>query len=150
MGLANPVSRCPGATNLITGVADSNIDRAPMLVLTGRGSILRLHKEPHQIMDVVKMFGPVTTWTTSVLHPDTIPEVICKCAYCRSGKLGAVLIELPEDIAKAASDIESIKPQHYMHFVPDEVVIDNALEMIATTRHPHHSCRQWLCAQRCE
>ena len=43
----------PGATNLITGVADANMDRAPMLVLTGQGSTQRLHKESHQIMDVV-------------------------------------------------------------------------------------------------
>ena len=48
----------PGATNLITGVADSNMDRAPMLVLTGQGSTDRLHKESHQIMDVVSMFRP--------------------------------------------------------------------------------------------
>jgi thiamine pyrophosphate-dependent acetolactate synthase large subunit-like protein len=52
----------PGATNLITGVADSNMDRAPMLVLTGQGSSDRLHKESHQIMDVVHMFEPVTKW----------------------------------------------------------------------------------------
>ena len=43
----------PGATNLITGVADSNMDRAPMLVLTGQGSTARLHKESHQIMDAI-------------------------------------------------------------------------------------------------
>ena len=48
----------PGSTNLITGVADSNMDRAPMLVLTGQGSTDRLHKESHQIMDVVSMFRP--------------------------------------------------------------------------------------------
>ena len=45
----------PGATNLITGVADGNMDRAPMLVLTGQGAATRLHKESHQIMDVVAM-----------------------------------------------------------------------------------------------
>ena len=50
----------PGATNLLTGVADANMDRAPMLVLTGQGSTRRLHKESHQIMDVVAMFEPVT------------------------------------------------------------------------------------------
>ncbi len=43
----------PGATNLITGAADSNMDRAPMLVLTGQAATRRLHKESHQIMDVV-------------------------------------------------------------------------------------------------
>jgi len=47
----------PGATNLITGVANSNMDRAPMLVLTGQGSTDRLHKESHQIMDVVSMLA---------------------------------------------------------------------------------------------
>ena len=49
----------PGATNLITGVADANMDRAPMLVLTGQGASTRLHKESHQIMDVVAMFERV-------------------------------------------------------------------------------------------
>ncbi|MBT8341409.1 MAG: acetolactate synthase large subunit, partial [Desulfatitalea sp.] len=46
----------PGATNLITGVADANMDRAPMLVITGQGDSRRLHKESHQIMDVVAMY----------------------------------------------------------------------------------------------
>ncbi|MES9928554.1 MAG: thiamine pyrophosphate-binding protein, partial [Candidatus Thiodiazotropha sp. 6PDIVS] len=68
----------PGATNLITGVADANMDRAPMLVLTGQGSTERLHKESHQIMDVVDMFSPVTKWATSIYNAVTIPEVIRK------------------------------------------------------------------------
>ncbi len=68
----------PGATNLITGVADSNMDRAPILVLTGQGSTDRLHKESHQIMDVVSMFKSVTKWATTIRHPDTIPEIVRK------------------------------------------------------------------------
>ena len=68
----------PGATNLITGVADANMDRAPMLVLTGQGSTKRLHKESHQIMDVVKMFEPVTKWATTIIHADNIPEIVRK------------------------------------------------------------------------
>ncbi|MEM7402367.1 MAG: thiamine pyrophosphate-binding protein, partial [Pseudomonadota bacterium] len=127
----------PGATNLITGVADSNMDRAPMLVLTGQGSTLRLHKESHQIMDVVKMFEPVTKWATSVLHPNTIPEIIRKAVrVARTEKPGAVHIELPEDIAKEQTDAQPIKPQRYMRSVPDEAVIDNAFEMIATSKYP--------------
>ena len=127
----------PGATNLITGVADSNMDRAPMLVLTGQGSTLRLHKESHQIMDVVKMFEPVTKWATSVLHPNTIPEIIRKAVrVARTEKPGAVHIELPEDIAKEETDAQPIKPQRYMRSVPDEAVIDNAFELIATSKYP--------------
>jgi acetolactate synthase-1/2/3 large subunit len=68
----------PGATNLITGVADSNMDRAPLVVLTGQADSKRQHKESHQAMDVVSMFKPVTKWAHSILHPDNIPEVIRK------------------------------------------------------------------------
>ncbi|MDH3970792.1 MAG: thiamine pyrophosphate-binding protein, partial [Gammaproteobacteria bacterium] len=91
----------PGATNLITGVADANMDRAPMLVLTGQGASTRLHKESHQIMDVVSMFEPVTKWAMGVLHEDTIPEIVRKAVrLSRTEKPGACLIELPEDIAR--------------------------------------------------
>ena len=127
----------PGATNLITGVADSNMDRAPMLVLTGQGSTLRLHKESHQIMDVVKMFEPVTKWATTVLHPETIPEIIRKAVrVARTEKPGAVHIELPEDLAKIDTSSKPITPQRYMRSVPDEEVIDNAFEIIASSKRP--------------
>ena len=83
----------PGATNLITGVADSNMDRAPMLVLTGQGSTDRLHKESHQIMDVVSMFRPVTKWAATILNADTIPEIVRKAVrLARTEKPGAVHI----------------------------------------------------------
>ena len=78
----------PGATNLITGVADSNMDRAPMLVLTGQGSTNRLHKESHQIMDVVSMFRPVTKWATTIFNPETIPEIVRKADPEREGITG--------------------------------------------------------------
>ena len=85
----------PGATNLVTGVADANMDRAPMLVLTGQGSSPRLHKESHQIMDVVAMFDPVTKWATSISHPNTILEVVRKAArLARTEKPGAVALKL--------------------------------------------------------
>ncbi len=74
----------PGATNLITGVADSNMDRSPMLVLTGQGASTRLHKESHQVMDVVAMFEPVTKWAHTVFHPGNIPEMVRKAVTARS------------------------------------------------------------------
>src|SRR3546814_14492290 len=75
----------PGATDLITGVADANMDRAPMLVVTGQGATTRQHKESHQIMDVVEMYRPVTKWAAAILHPDNIPEMVRKIgrASCR-------------------------------------------------------------------
>src|SRR3954449_11839049 len=56
----------PGATNLITGVADAYLDRAPMVALTGQASTDKLHKEAHQVVDIVRMFEPVTKWNTHV------------------------------------------------------------------------------------
>src|SRR5512144_2636291 len=49
----------PGATNLLTGIADAYLDRAPVVALTGQASSEALHKEAHQVVDVVEMFRPV-------------------------------------------------------------------------------------------
>ncbi len=127
----------PGATNLITGVADSNMDRAPMLALTGQGSSQRLHKESHQIMDVVKMFEPVTKWATTVLHQDNIPEIIRKAVrVARSEKPGAVHIELPEDIAKLDATTTPLKPQRYRRAVTDDKIINRAFDILKNAKHP--------------
>lgn len=127
----------PGATNLITGVADSNMDRAPMLVLTGQGASTRLHKESHQVMDVVEMFKPVTKWATSVLHPDSIPEIVRKAVrLARLEKPGAVLIELPEDIAKLDAEAEVISVKRVRRPVPADKIIDQAFEQISKAKRP--------------
>ena len=127
----------PGATNLITGVADSNMDRAPMLVLTGQGSTARLHKESHQIMDVVAMFEPVTKWASTIVNPDTIPEIVRKAVrLARTEKPGAVLIELPEDIAKLDTTAEPMQPRRFRRSVPDDKIADRAFELICNARSP--------------
>ncbi len=127
----------PGATNLITGVADSNMDRAPMLVLTGQGSTDRLHKESHQIMDVVAMFRPVTKWATTILNPDTIPEIVRKAVrLARTEKPGAVHIELPEDIAAAEASGTPMAPKRFRRSVPDDKIVDQAFEMLKKAKRP--------------
>ena len=127
----------PGATNLITGVADSNMDRSPMLVLTGQGSTERLHKESHQIMDVVHMFEPVTKWATTVLHENNIPEIIRKAIrIARTEKPGAVHIELPEDLAKNETTAKPLKPQRFRRPVPDDKIVDQAFEILKKAKRP--------------
>ena len=127
----------PGATNLITGVADANMDRAPMLVLTGQGSTERLHKESHQIMDVVGMFEPVTKWAVPILNANTIPEIVRKAVrLSRTEKPGAVHIELPEDVAKHESDAKPMKPRRFRRYVADEKIIDKAFEMLKEAKRP--------------
>jgi acetolactate synthase-1/2/3 large subunit len=127
----------PGATNLITGVADANMDRAPMLVFTGQGSTTRLHKESHQIMDVIEMFRPVTKWATTIRHADTIPEIVRKAMrIARTEKPGAVLIELPEDIAKQPSDAQPMQPIRFRRSVPDDKSVDRAYELLRAAQRP--------------
>lgn len=127
----------PGATNLITGVADANMDRAPMLVLTGQGDSERLHKESHQVMDVVSMFRPVTKWAQTVFHPNNIPEIVRKAVkLARLEKPGACLIELPEDIAHKEATVKPIEPRRYRRPVPDDKIVDQAWEAIRTAKRP--------------
>ena len=127
----------PGATNLITGVADSNMDRAPMLVLTGQGSTDRLHKESHQIMDVVGMFKPVTKWATTILNPETIPEIVRKAVrLARTEKPGAVHIELPEDVASMKVSGKPMVPRRFRRSVPDDKIVDQAFEMLKNAKRP--------------
>ena len=127
----------PGATNLITGVADANMDRAPMLVLTGQGSTQRLHKESHQIMDVVKMFEPVTKWAEMIIHEDNIPEIVRKAVrLSRSEKPGAVLIELPEDVAERDTNAEPMEPIRFRRSVASEEMIVAAAQKIRSASRP--------------
>ncbi|MEM1229155.1 MAG: acetolactate synthase large subunit [Pseudomonadota bacterium] len=127
----------PGATNLITGVADANMDRAPMLVLTGQGATTRLHKESHQVMDVVQMFDPVTKWAETVRAPDTIPELVRKAVrLARTEKPGAVHLELPEDLAKQETTAQPLKPRRFRRPVPDDKIVGRAFDLLKAARSP--------------
>ena len=127
----------PGATNLVTGVANANMDRSPMLVLTGQGSTARQHKESHQIMDAVSMFRAVTKWSTSIIQADSLPEVVRKAVrIARSEKPGAVHVELPEDIAKHETDAEPISPVRFRRPVPPGEQVDRAFDMLCRARRP--------------
>jgi acetolactate synthase-1/2/3 large subunit len=91
----------PGATNLVTGLADANMDRAPVVAIIGQGSTKRLHKESHQNMDAIAMCKPVSKWAHSIRDEETIPEVVRKAfKLAEAEKPGVCVIELPEDIAK--------------------------------------------------
>ncbi len=127
----------PGATNLLTGVGDSNMDRAPMLVLTGQGASTRLHKESHQVMDVVGMLKPLTKWATTIYHADTIPEIIRKSVrLARTEKPGAVHVELCEDIAKHNTEKRPLPVKKFRRPVADDKVIDQIFDRIRQAKRP--------------
>ncbi|HEX4626226.1 MAG TPA: acetolactate synthase large subunit [Solirubrobacteraceae bacterium] len=95
----------PGATNLITAVADAFLDRAPLVALTGQADLERMHKESHQYIDVVSMMAPVTKWNTSLNSARVIPEAVRKAfKVAQAQKPGATHLELPEDVMAAQLD----------------------------------------------
>jgi acetolactate synthase-1/2/3 large subunit len=90
----------PGATNLMTGVADANLDRAPLVAITGQVGTDRMHIESHQYLDLVAMFAPVTKWNTQIVRPSNTPEIVRRAfKLAQTEKPGAVHIDLPENIA---------------------------------------------------
>jgi acetolactate synthase-1/2/3 large subunit len=95
----------PGATNLVTGVADAFLDRSPMVVLTGQADLERMHKESHQYIDVVSMFRPITKFNARLNSSRVIPEIVRKAfKVAEAQKPGPTHIELPEDVLAEAAD----------------------------------------------
>ncbi len=66
----------PGATNLVTGVADAQGDGAPLVAITGQVGTDKMHITSHQFLDLNKMFEPITKRTKLVMRPDTIGEIV--------------------------------------------------------------------------
>jgi acetolactate synthase-1/2/3 large subunit len=99
----------PGALNLVTGVADAFLDRAPLVSLTGQGDLERMHKESHQYIDLLRVMRPITKWNARLSDPAIIPEVVRKAFKVAEGeKPGATHIELPEDVMAADIDAEPL------------------------------------------
>lgn len=92
----------PGATNLVTGVADANMDRAPVVAIAGQGATTRMHKESHQILDLVNLFEPISKYSTQIREPEIIPEVVRKAfKTAETEKPGCSFLDFPENIAGA-------------------------------------------------
>ena len=127
----------PGATNLITGVADANMDHAPLVAIAGQAGTNRLHKESHQVLDLTNLFDPVTKYSASLLDPDIIPEVVRKAfKLAQSEKTGAAFIEFPENIAQLEVDLDLLPvTQHFDPEPPAEKVAE-AAALISAAQHP--------------
>ncbi|MDP3937494.1 MAG: acetolactate synthase large subunit [Deltaproteobacteria bacterium] len=127
----------PGATNLITGVADANMDHAPLVAITGQASLDRMHKESHQYLDTVASFRPLTKWSAQIRRASIIPEVVRKAfKIAQTEKLGATHIDFPEDEAAVEISGEPLKAQFAAHPEPPEEKVREAAELISGARHP--------------
>ena len=127
----------PGVTNLMTGLADANMDHAPVVAIIGQGSTKRLHKESHQIMDSISMVSPISKWSQTILSPQNITEVIRKAfKLAEAEKPGVTVIELPEDIAKQEINDSPIKPSLIRRPAADNRAVNEALNLIINAKNP--------------
>jgi len=95
----------PGATNLVTGVADAFLDRAPLVAITAQANLSKIHRESHQYVDILQLFGPITKWNARVESPDVVPEIVRKAfKLAEAEKPGSTHIELPENVAEEEAD----------------------------------------------
>ena len=95
----------PGATNLVTGVADAFLDRAPLVAITAQANLSKIHRESHQYVDILQLFGPITKWNARVESPDVVPEIVRKAfKLAEAEKPGSTHVELPENVAEDEAD----------------------------------------------
>src|SRR5437660_11088062 len=95
----------PGATNLVTGIADAKMDSVPLVCLTGQVATALIGTDAFQETDVFGLTLSLTKWSRLVRSIQEIPEVIAQAFYwARSGRPGPVLIDIPVDLLKASSE----------------------------------------------
>jgi len=127
----------PGATNLITGVADANMDRAPLVAIAGQGATTRLHKESHQILDLCNMFDSITKYTAQVVAPEITPEIVRKAfKVAQTEKPGAAFIDFPENVAEMKTDRKPIPVQTAYTPSPPDAKVQHAAKLISEAKNP--------------
>ena len=127
----------PGATNLITGVADANMDRAPIVAIAGQGATTRMHKESHQILDLTSLFRPITKYAAQIREPEIVPEIVRKAfKVAQTEKPGGAFIDFPENIAESSVDKSPIEVQSAYTSAPPEFKIEEAARIISRANCP--------------
>ncbi|MGC8823622.1 MAG: biosynthetic-type acetolactate synthase large subunit [Bacteroidales bacterium] len=132
----------PGATNLITGIANAMIDSTPIVAITAQVSASLLGTDAFQETDVVGISMPVTKWNIQVTRPEDIPGAIAKAFYiARSGRPGPVLIDLTKNAQFGTLDYKYEKCHFIRSYVPrptpDESKIIEAAKLINNAKKPY-------------
>jgi acetolactate synthase I/II/III large subunit len=127
----------PGATNLVTAVADAFLDRAPLVALTGQSDLERMHKESHQYIDLLGILRPVVKWNARVSSPEIVPEVVRKAfKVAESEKPGATHLELPEDVMARPLDAVPLPRREPVQPEPGGKELQRAAELIDAAENP--------------
>ena len=131
----------PGATNLITGIADAQIDSTPMVCITGQVPSHLLGSDAFQETDIVGISTPVTKWNHQITTAEEIPEVIAKAFYiARSGRPGPVLIDITKDAQFGEFDFTYKKCEGIRSYNPipkvNPIQLNAAAELINNAKKP--------------
>ena len=131
----------PGATNLITGIADAQIDSTPMVCITGQVPSHLLGSDAFQETDIVGISTPVTKWNCQVTRAEDIPEVLAKAFYiAKSGRPGPVLIDITKDAQFKEFDFSYEKCTHVRSYKPvpetDVSKVEEAAKLINAAKKP--------------
>ena len=127
----------PGATNLVTAVADAFLDRAPLVALTGQSDLERMHKESHQYIDLIGILRPVVKWNARVSSPEIVPEVVRKAfKVAESEKPGATHLELPEDVMARPLDASPLPRRAIVQPEPGPRELQRAADLIDSAENP--------------
>jgi len=131
----------PGATNLITGIADAQIDSTPMVCITGQVPSHLLGSDAFQETDIVGISTPVTKWNCQVTRAEDIPEVLAKAFYiAKSGRPGPVLIDITKDAQFKEFDFSYEKCTHVRSYKPvpetDVSKVEEAAKLINSAKKP--------------
>ena len=119
----------PGATNLVTGIADAQIDSTPMVCITGQVASHLLGSDAFQETDIIGISTPVTKWNYQITKASEIPEIMAKAFYiARSGRPGPVLIDITKDAQFEMFDFTYNKCTGIRSYQPYPELINESLE----------------------
>jgi acetolactate synthase-1/2/3 large subunit len=122
----------PGATNLITGIADAMIDSTPLVCITGQVASPLLGTDAFQESDVVGISMPVTKWNYQITSAEEIPEAIAQAFYiAQTGRPGPVLIDITKDAQFGEIEFSYKKCKKIRSYVPEMPVIPSKIEEAA-------------------
>jgi len=122
----------PGATNLVTGIADAQIDSTPLVCITGQVTRELLGSDAFQETDIVGISTPITKWNYQITRAEEIPEVMAKAFYiARSGRPGPVLVDITKNAQFEKFDFSYEACKAVRSYIPKPVASQDALEKAA-------------------
>ena len=127
----------PGATNLVTPAAYAQLGGFPLIMITGQKPILKSKQGKFQVVDIVRLMEPVAKMSRQIVHGNSIPTLVREAfRIAEEERPGAVLLELPEDIAGEMTDAPLVPPHQRHYAIAGDQVIQEAASLIKQAKYP--------------